>query len=128
MHQLHTIMHFMHETRLRPADLVRRARDAERLSQQAFGARFGKSQGVVSRYESGAVDPPAEVLMHCVHVLSGPGAAATPDLEPAITGVRLALENLGRALDVLQRMVVSANDTPLPHASHSPLTGEGSCS
>lgn len=125
MRQMHIIMHNMHDTRSRPADLVRRARDAERLSQQAFGAIFGKSQGVVSRYESGIVDPPTEVLMHCMHVLTPSHASATPSLDPAITDVRLALENLGRALDVLQRAAVAAGDTPLPDVSHSPLTGEG---
>ncbi|WP_354521627.1 helix-turn-helix domain-containing protein [Lysobacter enzymogenes] len=116
----------MHDTRLPPADLVRRAREAEQLSQRDFGALFGKSQGVVSRYESGAVDPPAEILMHCMHILAPSNAPAASSLEPAITGVRLALENLGRALDALQRVVISAGDMPLDDAPHSPLTGEGS--
>ena len=126
MHCMHASMHCMHAATSSPAELVRLAREIEKLSQQSFGARFGKSQGVVSRYESGDVDPPAEVLMHCMHVLSATDAFQPSALESAINGVRLALENLGRALDALQRAAVSADDTSLLNAPHSPLTREGS--
>lgn len=116
----------MHDARSSPANLVRLARRAEGASQRDFGAKFGKSQGIVSRYESGTVDPPAEVLMHCMHILSPPNTPTTSDLEPAITGVRLALESLERALDALQHAAVAVGDTPLHQVSHSPLKGEGS--
>ncbi|AVO30098.1 helix-turn-helix domain-containing protein [Stenotrophomonas maltophilia] len=58
--------------------LVRRARLHCGDSQQKFALRLGKSQAVVSRYESGKVDPPGNVVMHCMHIL---GLAPAPTTE-----------------------------------------------
>ncbi|HGM7285272.1 TPA: helix-turn-helix domain-containing protein [Stenotrophomonas maltophilia] len=58
------------------ADLVSRARRKLGLKQGQFAARLGKSQGVVSRYENGAVEPPGEVMMHCMHILSSDSASS----------------------------------------------------
>ena len=126
MHFMHSNMHNMHDAIAPPAEIIRRARKARSLSQHAFGELFERSQGVVSRYESGQVAPPAEVLMRCMHMLAPSDAAAPTALDPAITGVRQALDALGRALDDLQRVAVSVRDTPPLDDSHSPATGEGS--
>jgi predicted transcriptional regulator len=68
------------------AALVRSARERLGLNQGQFAAEIGKSQGVVSRYERGAVDPPSEIVMHCMHILrenetsSPPNGSSWPDL------------------------------------------------
>lgn len=51
------------------ADLVGKARQKLGLKQKHFAERLGKSQGVVSRYEKGEVEPPGEVTMHCMQIL-----------------------------------------------------------
>ncbi|WP_080937509.1 helix-turn-helix domain-containing protein [Burkholderia plantarii] len=58
---------------LQAAFLVRDARRQLGLNQAKFALLLGKSQAVVSRYEKGRVDPPSDVVMHCVHILSGAG-------------------------------------------------------
>lgn len=126
MHIMHSNMHLMHGANLLPSEMIRSARNAKNLSQQAFGEFLGKSQGVISRYEHGLVDPPTEILMQCMHILAPPTSPSPAVLEPAISGVRQALEALGRALDVLQRASVSGRDMPTNDASDSPLAGEGS--
>ena len=64
------------------ADLVGRARRKLGLKQGQFAAKLGKSQGVVSRYEKGEVEPPGEVMMHCVHILAS--VTDTTDAVPTI--------------------------------------------
>lgn len=74
-------------------DVVTRARQKKGLNQADFGALFGKSQGEISRYESGEVRPPSDVLMHCMHELGLVGAS-----EPEISAselVKLVQKNLG---------------------------------
>jgi predicted transcriptional regulator len=60
------------------AFLVRSAREHLGLNQGQFAARIGKSQGVVSRYERGAVDPPSTVVMQCMHILNHSEASSPP--------------------------------------------------
>lgn len=74
-------------------DLVARARDKKGLNQAEFGAVFGKSQGEISRYESGEVRPPADILMHCMHELGLVGAPE-PDISASELG-KLIQKNLG---------------------------------
>lgn len=74
-------------------ELVLRARQKKCLNQADFGALFGKSQGEVSRYESGEVRPPPDVLMHCMHEL-GLVAAPEPDVS-AFELSKLIQKNLG---------------------------------
>lgn len=40
---------------------------------------LGKSQGVVSRYEKGTVEPPGEVILHCMHILGDTSIAGAFD-------------------------------------------------
>ena len=52
------------------AGLVVAARRRLGLKQGEFAKCIGKSQAVVSRYERGQVDPPGEVIMRCMHIMS----------------------------------------------------------
>lgn len=51
-----------------PADIVRDARRQYGLTQTAFAENMGVTQGEISRYESGKVDPPSSILIHCLEV------------------------------------------------------------
>ncbi len=51
-----------------PADIVRDARRQLGLTQAAFASNIDLTQGEISRYESGQVDPPSAVLLHCLEV------------------------------------------------------------
>ena len=66
-------------------ELVSQARRKKGLSQAEFGALFKKSQGEISRYESGEVSPPLEVFMHCMHELD-----LVPAQEPEVSSAQLA--------------------------------------
>jgi len=57
------------EIQLTPAAYIRKARLALGLNQKEFGKRVGKEQSLVSRYEREEADPPAGVIMHCMHIL-----------------------------------------------------------
>ena len=111
----------MHSATPLPAHLVRQAREARRLNQVDFAAELGKSQAVLSRYETGKVDPPTVVLMQCMHILRPP---SSPSLDAAVTTVRDALDTLRLALDTLQRAAVLTGDTAANDAPHSPVAGE----
>lgn len=83
---------------LQAAELVMAARAETGLSQRDFGARVGKSQGLISKYESGQVAPPASVMIHCMNILD----TRIHDVEPVHKGweaVRIALRQLQKALD-----------------------------
>jgi transcriptional regulator with XRE-family HTH domain len=80
-------MQSMHDAKNpQTAALVRSAREHLGLNQGQFAAKIGKSQGVVSRYERGVVDPPGEIVMHCMHILRHnearppPQTSSWPDL------------------------------------------------
>lgn len=46
------------------------------LTQSEFGARIGRPQSLVSKYERGQVEPPGRVVMHCMNILN---AAVRPE-------------------------------------------------
>lgn len=69
-----------------PSHIVRRARKKLQLNQSDFAVSIGKSQGVLSRYESGKVNPPVDIIMRCMHILDDSSAAA--DIEQIITKIR----------------------------------------
>lgn len=108
---MHHIMHDMHIVNQPSSELIRSARKIRSLSQQSFALELGKSQGLVSRYERGLVDPPTDVLMHCMNILSQQASPTSPDFESAISGVSRALEALGHALEALRTASVSARHT-----------------
>jgi transcriptional regulator with XRE-family HTH domain len=53
------------------AIVVKRARIKLQMTQPEFSKILGKDQSIISRYEKGAVEPPSEVIMHCMHIISG---------------------------------------------------------
>ncbi len=69
-----------------PSRIVHHARKKLQLNQSDFAASIGKSQGVLSRYESGKVNPPVNIIMHCMHILDD--GSATADIEQIISKIR----------------------------------------
>lgn len=105
------------------SELVQLARKAKGLKQKAFASELGKSQGVVSRYESGEVDPPADVIMHCMHILKAPSVESSVSLGAAVHAVRNALDALTETVDHLQRMAVANGDMTQSHAADFDVAG-----
>lgn len=85
------------------AQILRSARKKLQLNQIDFATRIGKSQGTLSRYESGRVPPPSGVIMHCMNILdSDPASDSIDELKGKID--RLAGDRhskLREALNVL---------------------------
>lgn len=48
-------------------DIVRKARGE--MSQADFSKKIGKSQGLLSKYERGTANPPAETIEKCMKIL-----------------------------------------------------------
>jgi transcriptional regulator with XRE-family HTH domain len=72
-----------------PAQLLKKARKKLALNQTEFAEQLGKTQGTLSRYESGSVPPPSEVIMHCMHILnSDPTSDSVDDLIEKIGQLR----------------------------------------
>ncbi|GHD68913.1 hypothetical protein GCM10007164_11210 [Luteimonas padinae] len=84
----------------KPSELVSAARSLLGLSQRDFGRQLGKSQGLISKYESGHVVPPAAVVIHCMHILEWQGGVRSGPLE-GWDDVRKALAQLQRALSAV---------------------------
>lgn len=82
---------------LQAAQLVAAARAHTKLSQRDFGTRVGKSQGLISKYESGNVAPPAGVVIHCMNILDGRIHEAGP-AQSGWEAVQIALLQLQKAL------------------------------
>lgn len=87
------------------ADLVGRARRKLGLKQGQFALKLGRSQGVVSRYEKGEVEPPGEVVMHCMHIL----ACTTPTIGAVPAGLQ-TLDQLVQTLEGALSLVRSMRD------------------
>lgn len=68
-------MHYMHNmsknypNNLSPSELVRSARKRLALSQADFAQSLSRSQSVISRYESGGVEPEYDVIKICMHIM-----------------------------------------------------------
>ncbi|TPD95128.1 helix-turn-helix domain-containing protein [Stenotrophomonas maltophilia] len=96
------------------ADLVARARRKLGLKQGQFAVSLGKSQGVVSRYEKGEVEPPGEVMMHCMHILASVSVVADPPAAGSHAGVALpspqALDQLVQTLEGALSLAKSMRD------------------
>ena len=89
------------------ADLVGKARQKLGLKQKHFAEKLGKSQGVVSRYEKGEVEPPGEVIMHCMQILgSGENFSDRPQtLEDLVQSLERALSLLRTMRDASPRLI-----------------------
>ncbi|WP_320201770.1 helix-turn-helix domain-containing protein (plasmid) [Agrobacterium sp. rho-13.3] len=84
------------------AGLIRAARRKKGLNQAQFAALIGKSQGMVSRYESGESVPPGDVIMHCMHSVSPDSISS--DRVQALEQLRQAAEALLSAIITLQEV------------------------
>ena len=96
MHIMQIMQRLIHPN---TTDLVNSARRKLGLNQKEFACYIGKSQGVVSRYESGAVEPPGEVIMHCMHILS-----ATSSFSTGLGALDDLLQTLEGALSLVRSM------------------------
>ena len=75
-----------------PSAAIRQARKILQLNQQEFAERFGKTQSVLSRYESGSVHAPSDIVMHCMHIINEESISTnSDDMEEIILKIR----NLG---------------------------------
>ena len=69
-----------------PHQIIRQARHKLQLNQCLFAAELGKTQSVLSRYESGKVNPPTNIIIHCTNILNNDGTS--DDIEQLITKIR----------------------------------------
>ncbi|MEA9531932.1 helix-turn-helix transcriptional regulator [Xanthomonas campestris pv. campestris] len=100
------IMQIMHVVKHpSTANLVGKARQKLGLKQKNFAVMLGKSQGVVSRYEKGEVEPPGEVIMHCMHILG-----ASEDVSDRPQTLENLVQTLERALFLLRTMRDASSD------------------
>ncbi|MES9964554.1 MAG: helix-turn-helix domain-containing protein [Candidatus Sedimenticola sp. 20ELBAFRAG] len=71
------------------AQVLKSARKKLVLNQSDFAKQLGKTQGTLSRYESGDVPPPSEIIMHCMHILnSDPTSDSVEDIIEKIGHLR----------------------------------------
>lgn len=98
------------------AQIVASARKKLKLKQDAFGQLIGRGQSLVSKYETGKVDPPAFVVMHCMNILSA-GQALEGDVSsievarlvesrlegPQFSKIRAAIVSLVECVSVVPR-------------------------
>jgi transcriptional regulator with XRE-family HTH domain len=94
MHMMQLMQAIKHPS---TADLVGRARRKLGMKQKHFAEKLGKSQGVVSRYEKGEVEPPGEVIMHCMQILGT--SKSVSDSPQALEDL---VQTLERALSLLR--------------------------
>lgn len=57
--------------------IVKKARQKRGVTQVEFAKGLGKTQGEVSKYERGIVDPPSHIIIQCMNILEG-GIAEMP--------------------------------------------------
>lgn len=74
------------------AELIRKARGDR--SQAEFSTVLGVSQSTLCRYESGEVNPRAEVIERCMRLVHGSNDEQEPSIEDLVAKVR---GRLGRA-------------------------------
>jgi len=87
----------------KPKDYVRRARAILGLSQASFGLIIGCSQGVVSKYEKGTVNPSAETVMQCMHILQSRARGSIEPTGDPWEAVRQAMTELSIAIALAQQ-------------------------
>jgi len=92
-----------------PAAIVRRARLHSGLSQGAFAIELGRSQAVISRYETGKVEPPWAVVMQCMHLLGESSQAFSATEGPGWNAVLSALHSLNTAIRQMHKEAARPN-------------------
>ena len=71
---------------LKPSQIIREARKKIDKNQEDFAKYIGKTQSVLSRYETGQVKPSADIIMHCMNILNSD--SSTDDIEQIIAKIR----------------------------------------
>lgn len=64
-----------------PKTVVKQARLFLGETQSKFAKRVDSTQPLISRYEDGSVDPPADLIMHCIHILGVPTSSLVSEFE-----------------------------------------------
>jgi transcriptional regulator with XRE-family HTH domain len=90
------------------AALVKTARKIRGLSQEEFAAELGKQQSLVSKYERGLVDPPGDVVIHCVTITRGEAdQAVSPDSVAQLVQERLGEPEFARLRSAIAVLIES---------------------
>lgn len=89
-----------------PKAVVRAARNKCAETQGTFAKRLCRCQGEISKYESGKVNPPGDVIMHCMNILRSnepppPVHSSTEEEDPPLP------EKLGQSSPVTRESHVS---------------------
>ncbi|WP_419582334.1 helix-turn-helix domain-containing protein [Thiolapillus sp.] len=55
-----------------PGEIIKKARKSgpTPLSQYEFGQKWGKSQSTICKYENNEADPPGDLLIHCMNIIT----------------------------------------------------------
>jgi len=90
----------------KPSTIVRQARKKLHLNQKDFAVQIGKTQSVLSRYESGSVEPPSRIIMHCMNILNtDPAPENTDSVDEIIQKIRALngdqFSKIRKALNIL---------------------------
>jgi transcriptional regulator with XRE-family HTH domain len=90
------------------AAIVKSARKIRGLSQEEFAAELGKQQSLVSKYERGLVDPPGDVVIHCVTITRGEAdQAVSPDSVAQLVQERLGAPEFARVRSAIAALIES---------------------
>jgi len=71
-------------------DIVKKARHISDMTQSQFAKSLGKSQGEVSKYETGTVRPPADIYIHCMNIIADKSNARSPSLDILLNELQLS--------------------------------------
>jgi len=74
---------------LQPKDIVKAAWKISGSSQEVFAKSINKSQPMLSKYISGAVLPPSDILIHCMNKC---GLLEQIDISAAVLAERVRVE------------------------------------
>ncbi len=87
---------------------MKSARKIRGLSQEGFAAELGKQQSLVSKYERGLVEPPGEVVIHCVTITRGEAdQAVSPDSIAQLVQERLGEPEFARLRSAIAALIAS---------------------
>lgn len=89
------------------SEIMRRARLSTGWSQSEFAEALGRSQALVSKYEAGKAVPPADVLIHCIHIAGVAVMFEQPTWngDPNWAPVYESLRNLAVAIRSVQQSI-----------------------
>lgn len=86
-------------------DIVREARGEQ--SQKEFATYIRKSQGLLSKYELGLVNPPSDVINKCIKILD----ARSSSINSNHLGERIKRELKGQEYDYIRKTIITILDS-----------------